>query len=201
MTELTVQLNPFPPTTVLASIINIIAAAAAAVIIIPIVVIAMGQLFPPERPNCSSLRWSGGLNPRLPDGDYQIFKLYVFGPSGLKDYGSATLRYKIRSLPFLGLRPHALHPGAVQGKEGINFCHLATLQPQPSSTLLNGGILGGSGGSFVARNPARKGGFPLPPLTRPLPPARSSVRQFRRKEEGDYERRKEGEEREEEENE
>ena len=25
----------------------------------------------------------------------QIFRLYVFGPSGLKDYGSATLRCKI----------------------------------------------------------------------------------------------------------
>ena len=24
-------------------------------------------------------------------------------------------------------RPHALHPGAIQGKEGIKFCHLATL--------------------------------------------------------------------------
>ena len=29
-------------------------------------------------------------------------------------------------LPFLGLRPYALHPGAIQGKEGIKFCHLAT---------------------------------------------------------------------------
>ena len=26
------------------------------------------------------------------------------------------------------LRPHALHPGAIQGKEGIEFCHLATLR-------------------------------------------------------------------------
>ena len=25
------------------------------------------------------------------------------------------------------MRPHALHPGAIQGKEGIRFCHLATL--------------------------------------------------------------------------
>ena len=24
--------------------------------------------------------------------------------------------------------PHALHPGAIQGKEGIIFCHLATLR-------------------------------------------------------------------------
>ena len=31
----------------------------------------------------------------LPNGYSQILRLYVFGPSGLKDYGSATLRCKI----------------------------------------------------------------------------------------------------------
>ena len=31
----------------------------------------------------------------LPDGSSQIFRLYSFGPSGLKDYGSATLHCKI----------------------------------------------------------------------------------------------------------
>ena len=31
----------------------------------------------------------------LPDGSSQILRLYVFGPSGLRDYGSATLRCKI----------------------------------------------------------------------------------------------------------
>ena len=35
----------------------------------------------------------------------------------------------------LGLRPHALHPGAIQGKEGIKFCHLATLEFQLSSVM------------------------------------------------------------------
>ena len=34
---------------------------------------------------------------------------------------------KIGSLPFLELRRHALHPGRLQGKKGIEFCHLATL--------------------------------------------------------------------------
>ena len=29
------------------------------------------------------------------EGDSQILRLYVFGPSGFKDYGSATLRCKI----------------------------------------------------------------------------------------------------------
>ena len=38
---------------------------------------------------------AGVLHPRLPDGKSQILRLYVFGPSGLKDYGSATLRCKI----------------------------------------------------------------------------------------------------------
>ena len=31
----------------------------------------------------------------LPDGYSQILRLFLFGPSGLKDYGSATLRCKI----------------------------------------------------------------------------------------------------------
>ena len=31
----------------------------------------------------------------LPDGYSQIFRLYAFGPLGLKDYGSATLRCKM----------------------------------------------------------------------------------------------------------
>ena len=63
----------------------------------------------------------------LSDGYSLMFRSYVFGPLGLKDYGSATLHCKILSLPFLGLRPHTLHTGAMQGKEGIKFCHLVTL--------------------------------------------------------------------------
>ena len=43
----------------------------------------------------------------LPDGYSQISRLYAFGPSGLRDYGSATLRCKIVSLPFLGLSWHS----------------------------------------------------------------------------------------------
>ena len=41
----------------------------------------------------------------------------------------ALLRYAAKFDPFLSLdcAPHALHPGAIQGKEGIKFCHLATL--------------------------------------------------------------------------
>ena len=33
--------------------------------------------------------------PWLLDGKGQIFRLYMVGPSGLKDYGSAMLRFKI----------------------------------------------------------------------------------------------------------
>ena len=36
------------------------------------------------------------------------------------------------------MRPHALHPGAIQGKEGIKFCHLATLDLDP--VLLAGDV-------------------------------------------------------------
>ena len=38
----------------------------------------------------------------------------------------ATLQNLIPSFPWIA--PHALHPGAIQGKEGIKFCNLATLQ-------------------------------------------------------------------------
>ena len=41
----------------------------------------------------------------------------------------APLSYAAKLDPFLSLdcATHALHPGAIQGKEGIQFCHLATL--------------------------------------------------------------------------
>ena len=77
--------------------------------------------------HCSAVICLVHSNPWLPDGDSRILRLYVFGHSGLKDYGSATLPCKIWSLPFLGLGPHALHPGTIQVKEGIKFCYLSTL--------------------------------------------------------------------------
>ena len=36
-----------------------------------------------------------GIGAVLPNGYPQIFRLNAFGPLGLKDYGSTTLRYKI----------------------------------------------------------------------------------------------------------
>ena len=38
----------------------------------------------------------------------------------------ATLQNLIPSFPWIV--PHTLHPGTIQGKEGIKFCHLTTLQ-------------------------------------------------------------------------
>ena len=37
----------------------------------------------------------------------------------------AALQNLIPSFPWMA--PHALHPGAIQGKEGIKFCHLAIM--------------------------------------------------------------------------
>ena len=71
----------------------------------------------------------------LPDGNSQILRSYVFGPSGF--WTVAPLRFAAKLDPFPSLDcdpkpstlcPQALHPGAIQGKEGIQFCHLATLQ-------------------------------------------------------------------------
>ena len=39
-------------------------------------------------------------------------------------------------VPCLGLRPHGPHPGAIQGKEGIKFCHLATLVAAPKEPII-----------------------------------------------------------------
>ena len=49
----------------------------------------------------------------------------------------------IPSFPWIA--PHTLHPGAIQGKEGIKFCHLATL------VSVVGGSIGG-GGLFIESN-------------------------------------------------
>ena len=54
----------------------------------------------------------------------------------------ATLQNLIASFPWIAL--HALHPGAIQGKEGIKFCHLATLMSKSATcdviwSLMRGG--------------------------------------------------------------
>ena len=48
---------------------------------------------------------------------------YVFGPLGF--WTMAALQNLIPSFPWIV--PPTLYPGAIQGKEGIKFCHLATV--------------------------------------------------------------------------
>ena len=68
-------------------------------------------------------------NTWLPAGYSQIFRLSAFSPSGLKDWlYYALLQNLIPSFPWIA--PPALHPGAIQGKGGIKFCHLANLVSQ-----------------------------------------------------------------------
>ena len=55
----------------------------------------------------------------LPDHYRQILRSYCVRPFRLLDYGSATLRCKICSLPFLGLRWGGGRGGA------IKFCSVA----------------------------------------------------------------------------
>ena len=57
----------------------------------------------------------------LPNGYSQIFRSYVFAPSGLKDYGSATLSCKIWTLPFLGLCQSEGHGEQFKERNGSNF--------------------------------------------------------------------------------
>ena len=45
--------------------------------------------------SATALRLTAATQAWLPDGYSQIFRFYLLGPSGLKDYGSATLRCKI----------------------------------------------------------------------------------------------------------
>ena len=66
----------------------------------------------------------------------------------------ATLQNLIPSFPWIA--PHALHPGAIQGKEEIKFCHLATLlsgEPVPYPAVLPLTISpgGGAAGESVHR--------------------------------------------------
>ena len=62
-------------------------------------------------------RSEAGSETGLPDGYSQIFRSYVFGPSGF--WTMAPLRYAAKFDPFGG------RGGAIQGKEGIKFCSVA----------------------------------------------------------------------------
>ena len=65
------------------------------------------------------------MQPWLPNGYSQIFRSYVFGPLGF--WTMAPLRYAAKFDPFLSLDCGRVEGVGAQGKEGIKFCHLATL--------------------------------------------------------------------------
>ena len=71
-----------------------------------------------------------------PESRWLLADLYVFGPSGC--WTIAPLHYAAKFDPFLSLdcAPHALHPSAIQGKEGIKFCHLATMHSPSDQGLV-----------------------------------------------------------------
>ena len=70
----------------------------------------------------------------LPDGYSQILRLCLaLRASGLW-LRYAALQNLIPSFPWNA--PHALYPGTIQGKEGIKFCHLATLRPSVHSLII-----------------------------------------------------------------
>ena len=56
------------------------------------------------------------------------FKISCVWPFGLEELWLcyAALQNLVPSFPWIA--PHALHPGAIQGKEGIKFCYLATMR-------------------------------------------------------------------------
>ena len=81
-------------------------------------------------PSCKSkfVLWAVTLEPRLPDGNSQISRLYVL--AALKSWTMAPRRYTTKFDPFLSMDCApcpALQPSAIQGKEGIKLCHLTTL--------------------------------------------------------------------------
>ena len=50
----------------------------------------------------------------------------------------ALLRYAAKFDPIISLETPTLHPGTIQGKEGIKFCHLATLRSSPARLMTDG---------------------------------------------------------------
>ena len=64
---------------------------------------------------------AGTLQAWLPDGNSQIFRWYVFGPSGL--WTMAPLHYAAKFDPFLSLDCARVEGAGVQSKErkGLNF--------------------------------------------------------------------------------
>ena len=86
---------------------------------------------PAKVASSSSVEWEPVASTPVKHGGQmakaKLLDCSVFGTSGLKDYGPATLHCKVRSLLFLGFCQVGGQGGTIQGKEGIKFCHLATL--------------------------------------------------------------------------
>ena len=74
---------------------------------------------------CGSKSWKNVAQAWLPDGYSQIFRLYLFGPSGLKGYG---LRLTAKFDPFLSLDCAPLPSTLAQSKERKES-HFAIWQP------------------------------------------------------------------------
>ena len=79
----------------------------------------------------------------------QDFKIVCVSPFGLEGLWLcyAALQNLIPSFPWIAT--HTLHPGAIQGKKGIKFCHLATLVPGKvgrAEVFSDGGEKDGVGG-------------------------------------------------------
>ena len=91
----------------------------------------IATIWPEKKPNrgrteLDDPRWTDGASQGLrvswlPDCYNQILDRMCLGPLGLLDYGSAMLRCKMLSLPFLGLRQGEARGGTILGKEGIKF--------------------------------------------------------------------------------
>ena len=73
----------------------------------------------------------GRKKARLPYGYHRILRIVCVWPFGLLDYGSATLRCKIWSLPFLGLHPTPSTLAQSKERKGSNF---AIWQPWKKAT-------------------------------------------------------------------
>ena len=74
----------------LLTVVNIIC-----IIVTGIIILKVKQVTSDKIPQRNHSFWKQDIKAWLPDGDSQILRLYVFGPSGFWDYGSATLRCKI----------------------------------------------------------------------------------------------------------
>ena len=97
-----------------------------------------GRVGEQRREDGRACKSSGSLSPRLPVGDRQIYTWYLFGPSGLKDYGSATLKNLIPAQFDCAPTPSILAQSKERKESNFAIWQVATL----SSTLITGSRMG-----------------------------------------------------------